>query len=892
VNNAQKPFQMKNIIFFLVALISISLSVSSQSTGDYRSVSSGNWNDPSKWEMYNGSNWVAASTYPGQNSGTGAVTISVYHLITITASVPQPVASVSIQSFFDEYSYEYYAGTLSFSAENAVSLNVSGTLDISGTLYLDDRTGSKSHALFIGGSLSGNFNGINGDDKINVVFNSNVANSVIGGGTFQDVTFNGSVFTVQATMFIHGNISFLNGIVNTNDEYPGNAPEYRLIRLRKGATWSGASNTSHINGWVAKEGDEPFTFPVGKNGFYAPLTISALVGQSEIFFARYNRASGSELAGITDPGLFNVSPCEYWDLMSSNGYAISYPLSITVGWNGSSGCGRPGYITNVSEVTLAHSDRTTWNSHGGSATGTAENGSVTWSGVSALGPFTIGNIGTCKTPLGLSATSITGNSATLSWSQVNGAVSYDVYYATFPAGLLSYWTIAATGTTLPSVNLSLLNQATKYYYKVRANCSEGSSFRQSDFTTLTVCEKPTPSGTGVTSNSATLSWLPVPGAISYHLEYQLWSVWYPVNSVITSTTYTLTGLGSGHYYNWHVRANCPLGYSYYSDPILFWTPNPPACDPPTGLTASNITNVSVMLSWAAVAGAISYYVEYMPSNSSVWQAVSSTITSTSYILGSLTPGTGYLWRVRADCGSSSQTNFAQSSFTTANVVLCNDVYETNETSIAAKAISIGTVISAAISSATDVDWFKITTPNNSNTNLEVRLSALPANYDLYVYNNSLKLVGSSALTGISNEVVTYNSNSRKTTYYIKVVGANGAYNSSQCYNLFAGNNGSTISSSRLSDPAIENEIHGSENSLLYPNPASEFVLLRFNSFIQGTTTIELLNSIGQLVKQQSINLTGGNNLVQIMVTDTRPGIYLVRIRKPGLNIIKRLVIVR
>ena len=69
--------------------------------------------------------------------------------------------------------------------------------------------------------------------------------------------------------------------------------------------------------------------------------------------------------------------------------------------------------------------------------------------------------------------------------------------------------------------------------------------------------------------------------------------------------------------------------------------------------------------------------------------------------------------------------------------------------------------------------------------MAVTLSNLPADYDLYVYNKSLKLVGSSTNTGTSNEVVIYNSNARKATYYIKVVGKNGAYNTSQCYNLLA-----------------------------------------------------------------------------------------------------------
>ena len=63
---------MKKLILILIASIGINFYLSAQSAGDYRSVGNGNWNDPTKWETYNGSSWVSAATYPGQNPGTGA----------------------------------------------------------------------------------------------------------------------------------------------------------------------------------------------------------------------------------------------------------------------------------------------------------------------------------------------------------------------------------------------------------------------------------------------------------------------------------------------------------------------------------------------------------------------------------------------------------------------------------------------------------------------------------------------------------------------------------------------------------------------------------------------------------------------------------------------------
>ena len=70
---------MKKIITVLIVSLLISFTLFAQSPGDYRSVGNGNWNDATKWEIFNGSNWVSASSYPGQNPGTGAVNILAFH---------------------------------------------------------------------------------------------------------------------------------------------------------------------------------------------------------------------------------------------------------------------------------------------------------------------------------------------------------------------------------------------------------------------------------------------------------------------------------------------------------------------------------------------------------------------------------------------------------------------------------------------------------------------------------------------------------------------------------------------------------------------------------------------------------------------------------------------
>lgn len=100
---------MKKISFtsFLLFVLIIGLSNISlgQSTGDYRSVATGNWTDLSTWEYFDGSVWVTPSGtapqgYPGQFAGTEAVVIQSGHVVTIlnTGISTEPMAMVVIES--------------------------------------------------------------------------------------------------------------------------------------------------------------------------------------------------------------------------------------------------------------------------------------------------------------------------------------------------------------------------------------------------------------------------------------------------------------------------------------------------------------------------------------------------------------------------------------------------------------------------------------------------------------------------------------------------------------------------------------------------------------------------------------------------------------------------
>lgn len=109
----------------------------------------------------------------------------------------------------------------------------------------------------------------------------------------------------------------------------------------------------------------------------------------------------------------------------------------------------------------------------------------------------------CGTPAGLAASSITTAGATLGWTAMSGATSYDVDYK---ASTSTIWINAATGTTALQVTLSGLVSSTLYDYRVRGNCSSGpGSYAAAQFTTLAIQQASACPGTYDASTNGSIS---------------------------------------------------------------------------------------------------------------------------------------------------------------------------------------------------------------------------------------------------------------------------------------------------------------------------------------------------------------------------------------------------
>jgi hypothetical protein len=105
----------RQVFLTLFMVLFLSGFAFAQAVGDYRSAASGNWSDSSRWEMYDGANWIAATAAPAGTEnitvdGTDTVrvdigvTISGYLLVTGTGIVEINTGSLT---FGEGSTYEH-----------------------------------------------------------------------------------------------------------------------------------------------------------------------------------------------------------------------------------------------------------------------------------------------------------------------------------------------------------------------------------------------------------------------------------------------------------------------------------------------------------------------------------------------------------------------------------------------------------------------------------------------------------------------------------------------------------------------------------------------------------------------------------------------------------------
>ena len=117
-----------SLCVFIIVLFLNPINVIAATSGDYRSVATGNWNVATSWEKYNGSSWAAAATSP--TSADGIITIQNSHTITVTVSVTADEVILNAGSVLTIATGK----TLTIANGTGNDFTINGTLNIYGTL--------------------------------------------------------------------------------------------------------------------------------------------------------------------------------------------------------------------------------------------------------------------------------------------------------------------------------------------------------------------------------------------------------------------------------------------------------------------------------------------------------------------------------------------------------------------------------------------------------------------------------------------------------------------------------------------------------------------------------------------------------------------------------------
>jgi Pregnancy-associated plasma protein-A/GEVED domain/Bacterial pre-peptidase C-terminal domain/Secretion system C-terminal sorting domain len=220
---------------------------------------------------------------------------------------------------------------------------------------------------------------------------------------------------------------------------------------------------------------------------------------------------------------------------------------------------------------------------------------------------------------------------------------------------------------------------------------------------------------------------------------------------------------------------------------------------------------------------------------------------------------------------------------------CTDAYESNNTLATAKVISTNSTISANIGTSTDVDYFQFTT-TSAAPKVKITLSNLPADYDLALYNSAGTQVGSSALGGTSNEIITNNTLAAG-TYRIRVIGYNSAFNASSCYSLLV----QTGSVNFKADMNAEETMVSKEvlnPMIVAPNPSSTGkVNIVLPSELEGDYQLNILDATGKLIFSSQANKESGAEFsVTANLETVEAGMYFVQLQHAGNVYSERLLI--
>jgi hypothetical protein len=278
-----------------------------QSSGDYRTVSNGSWTTNAIWQRYDGSSWTTTSQYPGENTGTGEVTIR--HNVVLDVNPLNTIGSLSVENNL-------------MSNRNNAYINIAGDLVISSGTFSCANNFGRELSIYVGGDFVMNGGSLTENGNYGeVIFNGSAVQTFTktGGSITNEIRFtvnNGSSLDMGTSELIGSTGSFtLNSGATFITAHPGGISSSGLSgSIQVSGTRSFSSGASYVyNGSTVQITGSGMPSTVNDLTVNNPggITLSSSVTVSNVLtMSQGNVDAGSNLlalSGSTESSLSHVS---------------------------------------------------------------------------------------------------------------------------------------------------------------------------------------------------------------------------------------------------------------------------------------------------------------------------------------------------------------------------------------------------------------------------------------------------------------------------------------------------------------------------------------------------------------------------------------------------------
>ena len=324
------------------------------------------------------------------------------------------------------------------------------------------------------------------DESINI--NKSLTLNNTGATTLRDLTLNGpgKMLTLGTPLTLSGGLTLSNGLVRTTAT--------TLLTLADLATATAGNATSYVDGPLRKQGQQAFVFPLGQNGQWARLGISAPANPATAFTAEYVAAAYSNL--VANAPLSEVSQLEHWTL---DGAGTADAVSVRLFWESAFRSGIDEFSADLQVATFSGSQ---WETAGNGGLGGSLNAGsvVSAQPVGSFTAFTLGSLSAAVNPLSTQVTTFSADQprpgvVDLEWTMTDETNTYG--YAVERSASTNTWQqigfVASQGLTTQARVYTYQDPAVtgtgQAFYRLRQTTSTGAT-RYSDVATVLLSSGP------------------------------------------------------------------------------------------------------------------------------------------------------------------------------------------------------------------------------------------------------------------------------------------------------------------------------------------------------------------------------------------------------------------